>query len=134
MSNRYAKVQYWDRSYRIVRADQVPLIEQKIMERKPFRLHHSNGVDLVQPGTIALITSPRHDEIPYIEPKNALPEGEREVSVLPQEIMNILRRAMRCKDKVERRWWLDQFKVSSQEWKKSGKIEVPSKYNEGERK
>ena len=90
MSSKLAKVQYWDRSYRIVRADQVPLIEQKIMERKPFRLHHSNGVDLVQPGTIALITSPRHDELPYTPTANALPEGEKKVEPpLPDEIMNM---------------------------------------------
>lgn len=134
MSNKYSKVVYWDRSYRIVRSDQVPLIEQKIMEKKPFRLHHSNGVDLVQPGTVSLITAPRHDELPPSPRTVALPEGaQKDEPPLPDEIMNLLRRAIKCRNKVERKWWLEQFRLSSQEWKKSGKIEVPSKYNEGVR-
>lgn len=133
MSNSYAKVVYWDRSYRIVRKEAVPIIEEKIAAKVPFRMHHSNGIDFVQPGAIALITDPSHSELPYVPAKNALPEGEKEPEVpLPSEIMGMLRIAMKS-PKVERKWWLEQFRIASKKWKDSGIIEVPSKYNEGER-
>ena len=131
--SQFAKVCYWDKSYRIVRVDQVPMIEQKIVEKKPFRMHHSMGVDLVQPGAIALITQPSYTEIPQVIKPLAIEAGEDNRVPLPSEITGLIRKAMASRSKVEREWWLGQFKQSCKIWKESGKIEVPNKYNEGER-
>lgn len=133
MSN-YRKVIYWDKSYRIVRAEQVPAIEEAIQGKRPFRLHHAHGIDLVQPGAISLITEPKYDEIPP-EPKPLaqLQEGKpEERSPLPSEIMALLRIAMWCSSD-KRKEVLADFKRASEKWRSSGIIEIPDKYSKGER-
>lgn len=63
------KVSYFDRTYVIVKDEQVEQIASMKMKGKPFWLNHQNGRDFVDPKSIALITKARHGEYALPEPK-----------------------------------------------------------------
>lgn len=128
MYDNFAKVVYWDRSYRIVRKHMVEAIQQNMLDNKPFRMHHICGVDLVQPKTIALITKPSYGEVPPDYDKPQLASGaKKDNPVIPEKIRNIIRKSI-GKPKEEREWWSKQFKIAVKKWKENGIIEVPDKY------
>ena len=134
---RYKKVVYWDKSWRLVDASKIPQLEQAMVGTKPFRLVHTNGIDLVRPGTIAMITDPKNDELPYVEPKS-LPQGEEKVEdPIPEEIMSLCKMSVYAslgKDKAFAKRAREEFKKAGQIYRKYGKIVIDKEVLEGGQK
>lgn len=63
------KVSYFDKTYVIVKDEQVEQIAAMKAKGKPFWLNHSTGRDFVDPKSIALITKAKYGEYSLPEPK-----------------------------------------------------------------
>ena len=125
--SKWTKVEYWNGQKRYIETEKVPALEAAILRGKPFRLAHANGVDFVQPKTIALVTEPTWQEYPELparkekalpEPKE-VPESER----VPKEISDLLIQSCRVRIIEKNKEKADKMKAEYEQkladWKKS---------------